>query len=152
MKKLLILSTVACASLIASQQSFAHTEHDKARFVSHNGQDTGNCESALRPCKSIAYAVQKANKGDRVLVATGTYEIKNEDDLFYFKSGFVPIKGGFNRFDHFQSQNPQSNVATLVGIPSSMRAEVESMGFTVAVDGKHGLPSEKLNKKLAKYS
>ncbi len=143
---------VITAAIFNSQLTFAHTEHDKARFVAENGKDTGKCDQVLRPCKSIAYAVQQASKGDKILVAAGIYTITSEDDLFYFKSGLVPINGGYNRFDHFQSQSPQSNVTTIVGVPSEMRAEIERMGFAVAVDGKYSLQSKTLKTKIASYN
>jgi choice-of-anchor B domain-containing protein len=139
------------SAIATSQFTFAHSEHDKARFVAKNGKNAGKCDQVLRPCKSIAYAVQQANKGDKILVASGTYTISSEDDLFYFKSGLVPIKGGYNRFDHFQSQSPQSNITTIVGVPAEMRTEIEKMGFAVAIDGKHTLQSKALSNKIASY-
>ncbi|MFT5758397.1 MAG: choice-of-anchor B domain-containing protein [Alteromonadaceae bacterium] len=151
MYKLLTLS-ITLLFAVTSINAIAHSEHDKARFVSPQGQDIGKCDNALRPCQSISYAFSQASKGDKVLVASGTYNIENEDSLFYFKSGLVPIKGGYNRFDHFQSQSPQSNVVTLVGVPVNMREEIEKMGFSVAIDGKHSLESKRLAGKLASFN
>ena len=144
------IAIISISSFILPLNSFAHTEHDKSRFVAANGVDKNRCDNALRPCKTIAYAVSQASKGDKVLVASGTYNIDNQNDLFSFKSGLVPIKGGYNRFDHFQSQSPQSNIVTLVGVPNNMREEIEKMGFVVAIDGKHSLSSEKIQSKLFK--
>ena len=93
----------ATLAMLNSQQTLAHSEHDKARFVAMQGKNTGKCDQVLRPCKTIAYAVQQANKGDKILVATGEYNINSSEELFYLKSALVPIYGGYNRFDHFQS-------------------------------------------------
>ena len=84
--QILTLLTLALASSIASHSAFAHTEHDKARFVATNGMDKGNCNNPVRPSKSIAYAVSQASKGDKVLVASGQYELNNESALFYLQS------------------------------------------------------------------
>lgn len=146
------IAIISISSLFISSNTFAHSEHDKSRFVAANGVDKERCDNVLRPCKTIAYAVSQAKKGDKVLVSSGTYSIESEDDLFYFKSGLVPIKGGYNRFDHFQNHSPQSNLVTLVGVPTNMREEIEKMGFHVAVDGKHSLESKKLKNKLASFN
>ena len=130
--------------------SMAHTEHDKARFVSPNGRDAGKCNNAIRPCKSISYAAEKANKGDKILVASGSYTLDNEDDIFLFTNGLVQINGGYNRFDHFQNHNPSANITTLVGIPSTIRKQIEKMGFTVAVDGKQANHREKISNQRIK--
>jgi len=146
------IAIISIVSFILPSNTLAHTEHDKSRFVANNGVDKGRCDNVIRPCKTIAYAVSQANKGDKVLVSSGTYNIDSEDDLFYFKSGLVPIKGGYNRFDHFQSQSPQSNIVTLVGVPANMREDIEKMGFSVAVDGKHSLRSKKIKSRIASFN
>lgn len=131
---------------------FAHSEHDKARFVSPSGNDKGKCDIVLRPCKSIAYAVQQANKGDKVLVSSGQYAINSSEELFYLKSEIVPVFGGYNRFDHYQSQSPDSNLTTLLGVPSELVASLRMKGFAVIADGKAQMRDKKLQKKLAAYN
>ena len=136
---------------VFSQYTFAHSEHDKARFVAPTGSDEGKCDNVLRPCKSIAYAVQQANKGDKVLVSSGKYSINSSEELFYLKSEIVPVLGGFNRFDHFQSQSPDSNLTTLLGVPSELVDSLRMKGFSVIADGKAQILDENLQKKLAAY-
>jgi choice-of-anchor B domain-containing protein len=120
---------------LLSQVAFAHSEHDKARFVSEKGQDIGLCDNALRPCQTIAYAVTHANKGDRVLVADGYYQIRDIDELFLLTSEIVPVMGGFNRYDHYLSQAPQLNTTVLTGVPSEFAQRLEARGFRVISDG-----------------
>ena len=79
----------------------AHAEHDRARFVAMNGVDVGRCDNPVRACRSIAYAVKHANKGDKVLVADGQYQVNSAEDLFLLTSQLVPVLGGFNKYDHF---------------------------------------------------
>jgi choice-of-anchor B domain-containing protein len=123
-------------AILTNQLAFAHSEHDKARFVALQGKDTGKCEQVLRPCKTIAYAVQQANKGDRILVSAGEYTINSSEELFYLKSALVPIYGGYNRFDHFQSQSPETNPTELKNIPVDMAEPLRQQGFTILADGK----------------
>ncbi len=137
---------------VFSQPVLAHSEHDKARFVAPAGKDEGKCDNVLRPCKSIAYAVGQANKGDKVLVSSGSYSINSSEELFYLKSEIVPVLGGYNRFDHFQSQSPNSNLTTLMGIPSELAENLRKKGFSVIADGKSLLADKELQKKLAAYN
>jgi choice-of-anchor B domain-containing protein len=147
----LTLLTLALASSIVSHSAFAHTEHDKARFVATNGMDKGNCNNPVRPCKSIAYAVSQASKGDKVLVASGQYELNNESELFYLQSELVPVLGGFNRFDHFQVQNPNSNKTQIVGAPLALHETLQKAGFSLIADTKSLTISEQLKQKLARH-
>lgn len=127
---------VVMAALLISLSTLAHSEHDKARFVAETGKDIGKCDQVLRPCKTIAYAVQQANKGDKILVASGQYSVTSSEELFYLKSALVPIFGGYNRFDHFQSQSPDTNPTELKNIPVDMAEPLRQQGFVVLADGK----------------
>ena len=81
--------------VVASQSSFvyAHADHDKARFVSSSGVDSGKCDDASKPCKTITYAGLQSNKGDTIRLAAGNYKIEDVDTLFYLLSDLVPVKG-----------------------------------------------------------
>jgi choice-of-anchor B domain-containing protein len=144
------------ASMLTSHLALAHSEHDKARFVAEQGKDTGKCDQVLRPCKTIAYAVQQANKGDKILVSSGEYSVSSSEELFYLKSALVPIYGGYNRFDHFQSQSPDTNPTELKNIPADMAEPLRQQGFVIMADGKSlfakDSPENKaLQNKLASY-
>lgn len=137
---------------VLSPITLAHSEHDRARFVSPTGTDEGKCDNVVRPCKSIGYAVKQANKGDKVLVSAGKYSINSSEELFYLKSEIVPVLGGFNRFDHFQSQSPNSNLTTLMGIPNELVDRLRMKGFSVIADGKALERDTKLQKRIAAYN
>ena len=130
---------------------YSHSEHDKSRFVSPDGSDNSRCDNVLRPCKSIAYAVSQANKGDKILISSGEFQVTSSDELFYLKSSLVPIYGGYNRFDHFQSQSPQSNVTTLTNVPYDMAEALRNNGFNIIADGKSFANDKQLKQKLASY-
>ena len=151
MTQKLTLLTLALASGITSLNAIAHTEHDKARYVTENGMDKGDCNNPVRPCKSIAYAVSQASKGDKVLVGSGQYELKNESELFYLQSELVPVLGGFNRFDHFQVQNPNRNKTQIVGAPIALHDMLQKAGFNVIADTKSLTISKQLKQKLARH-
>ena len=127
---LLVIATGICA------QANAHTDHDKARFVAEKGTDAGDCKNRFRPCASIGYAAQQANKGDAVLVAQGNYELKEFADVFYLISDIVPALGGFQTLDNYQVQNPQAFQTTLQGVPLAYATELYEKGFNVIVDSK----------------
>ncbi|MFT5814766.1 MAG: choice-of-anchor B domain-containing protein [Psychroserpens sp.] len=147
---------VVLATMLYSYLTFAHSEHDKARFVAETGKDTGKCEQVLRPCKTIAHAVLQANKGDKILVSAGEYTVNSSEELFYLKSALVPIFGGYNRFDHFQSQSPDTNQTELINIPLDMAEPLRQQGFVVLADGKSLLTNNStegkaLQRKLDSY-
>lgn len=126
---------VLTVPLLFSTASFGHAEHDRARFVSPTGADTGRCDNPVRACKTIAYAVRQASKGDRVLVAEGSYRVETDEDLFYLTGKLVPVLGGFNRFDHFLDQAPQVNPTILTGVPAGYVEQLQHQGFVVVNDG-----------------
>lgn len=121
--------------------ALGHGEHEVPRHVSAQGRDTGNCELPVRPCRTIQYAQSVAGKGDRLLVAAGTYEVRTAQDIFMLTSGMLDVRGGFDRFDHFARQSPDTNRTTLVGVPLEFRQQLRNRGFHVVADRK-GLRSQ----------
>lgn len=132
--KIKLTSFLLCSSLLSSY-AIAHAEHDRARFVSPDGQDKGKCDTPVRPCQSIAYAATQAKKGDKVLVASGNYTINTADELLALTSSVVPVLGGFNRFDHYLNQAPTLHTTTLYGVPEDYALALHNRGFHVVQDG-----------------
>ncbi|NVJ61259.1 MAG: choice-of-anchor B family protein [Gammaproteobacteria bacterium] len=128
--------------------ALAHSEPDKARYVAIQGKDLGECDSPLRPCKTIGYAVEQAKKGDHIRVAAGDYALQGISELYYFKSEIVPVLGGFNRFDHFQEQSPDTNITILTNVPPELVENTRKNGFKVISDGKASVISDALSKQL----
>ncbi|MDP5144025.1 choice-of-anchor B family protein [Rheinheimera baltica] len=144
----LVLSLLVLAML--PLQVLAHAEHDKARFVATDGKDIGRCDKPLRPCQTIGYAVKQANKGDKVLVAAGHYQLNDEEQLFYLSSELVPVLGGYSRIDHYQLQAPQINRTTLSGVPAEWQDRLLRRGLHTLRDGKASL-SAGLQARLAQH-
>ncbi len=44
-----------------------------ARYVATTGLDAGNCSNSAAPCRTVQYAVDMADSGDEIKVATGVY-------------------------------------------------------------------------------
>ena len=119
-----------------SQDIQAHAEHDKARFIAYDGKNEGSCKNRFRPCKTVAYAAQKANKGDMILVAQGEYIIQSEQDLLYFTGQIVPVLGGFNQVDQYQEQNPDTYLTSISNVPAEYAEQLSQQGFHVIRDTK----------------
>ena len=129
--------------MLFSSLAFAHGEHEVPRYVAAQGKDSGDCELPVRPCRTIQYAQSVAGKGDRLLIAAGTYQVRTAQDLFMLTSGMLDVQGGFNRFDHFARQAPDANQATLVGVPVEFRQQLRERGFHVVVDRKGLRPRQR---------
>ncbi|MDE0062843.1 MAG: choice-of-anchor B family protein [Gammaproteobacteria bacterium] len=97
----------------------------------------------MRPCRTIQYAQSVAGKGDRILVASGTYPVRTAQDIFMLTSGMLDVQGGFDRFDHFARQAPDTNRTTLVGVPLEFRQQLRDRGFHVVVDRKGLRPQQR---------
>ena len=75
---------ISCAAArVAREATDAVSTDDKPRYVSATGVDAGRCAIANKPCKTISYAAQHANKGDLIKIASGNYAINDPDTLFY---------------------------------------------------------------------
>ena len=119
------------------------------RHVAPEGRDSGDCALPVRPCRTIAYAQSVAGKGDRLLVAAGRYEVRTAEEIFGLTGGMVTAQGGFDRFDHFLTQDPERNATTLIGVPREFRGQLRDQGFHVVVDLKGLRPPER--RKLAAF-
>ena len=79
-----VLLVLGCLLTINSPLAAAHAEHDKARFVSSSGSDSGKCDDASKPCKTITYAGLQSNKGDTIRLAAGITKLKMSIRSFIF--------------------------------------------------------------------
>ncbi|MFQ3190327.1 MAG: choice-of-anchor B domain-containing protein [Paraglaciecola sp.] len=131
-----LIGVIMILAMGYSQDVQAHAEHDKARFVANSGEDQGSCNNRFRPCKTVTYAAQKANKGDTILVAQGQYVIQSEQDLLYFTGQIVPVLGGFNQVEQYQGQNPDTYLTSISGVPTAYVEQLNQQGFHVIRDTK----------------
>lgn len=136
--KVLLFSLIVMLLAFTSQGAYAHIDHDKARFVAADGIDDGQCNNRFRPCKTLAYAAMQASKGDKILVAEGTYTLNSSIQSIILNDSMMPILGGFSRTDHFQVQNPTVNNTTIINAPAYLAESLYQKGFNAISDGKSG--------------
>jgi choice-of-anchor B domain-containing protein len=132
-------------NIFSSNNVFAHAEHDKERYVAADGLDAGRCDKKETPCKTISYAARQAGKGDKILVAEGTYEITDVDSIFYLSGSVVPITGGYSVKSYQKTtdssskkleKTQQNKRSILIGVPSEFAAGLAEKGFIVISDTK----------------
>ena len=114
----------------------AAADEGTIRYVTEQGRDKGDCSLPVQPCRTIAYALSVASKGDAVRVAAGAYRVETAEDVFELASGALDVQGGFDRFDHFLTQSPTANPTFLAGVPPQYRDRLRGRGFEVVADGK----------------
>lgn len=132
MKQLII----AAGLLLVCSYAWSHAEHDKPRYVASDGVDIGECDKVDAPCRTIGYAVSKSNKGDIVLVASGSYVASDVNEVVHLTSNLVKIKAGYSTEDKYHKRNAKKHVTYITGVPSEFRKAVADKGFTVIADTK----------------
>lgn len=100
---------------LATGITYAHPDALGTRFVAGTGNDVGPCDNNHEPCRTLVYAIGRSEPGNGIKVAAGTYDITGLDLAtgFFGKDG---IRGGFTPADHFQAQDPATNVTYLRGV------------------------------------
>lgn len=123
------------ASLLALLAVSAQADDGKARYVSGNGKDEGECLNKFRPCRTLHYAIARAGKADTVHVAEGNYAVQDTAQLAKLLTMNGRLKAGFDKSTGFSNRNA-SDKTVLVGIPAELRERYEAAGFAVIVDTK----------------
>lgn len=82
------------------------------RYVAPDGNDTGDCSSYPGRCLTIQYAVDAADPGDEILVATGVYTSAEQFWVVDIRKT-VTVRGGYN--SDFSAWNPDIHPTTLDG-------------------------------------
>jgi len=141
--RILFISLTSILLLCNSLFAWSHAEKGKPRFVAEIGVDQGKCENRFRPCRTIAYAVSQAHKGDKILVAKGSYQ----SGLEFLISELVPVYGGYNLHDNFQLQSPDLNPTFVTGVPSEYAPMLNQKGFNVIRDSLRA-PNPELTARL----
>ena len=137
----LSLLTMALILSVVSFQIWAHAEHDKPRYVSSAGVDSGKCEQLAAPCSSVNYAALQSNKGDRILIAPGSYVIDDVNTLFYLVSDLISVSPQYKRSADVVNTD-SAHITQLVGVPLEFAQKLRAKGFAVIVDTK-GIEAEK---------
>ena len=113
----------------------AHPGDFSMRYVAESGHDTGDCHAPTSPCRTLGYALLRAQKGDEIRVAAGAYFVPS--NLAPSLTGnIVSVRGGYRVADGFRLQNTDANPTYLMGITHLHRADLSERGFIVLQDEK----------------
>ncbi|MEX2258410.1 MAG: choice-of-anchor B family protein [Woeseia sp.] len=132
MRAYVLLLFLVLASL-AGSPARAHGD-DPVLYVAADGDDNGACNTPEAPCRNIGFALRRAGKGTEIRVAGGYYDIDSTETLFHIVAGVVPVLGGHDRSDGFESQSGE--LTTLAGVPTQYRAVLIQRGFHIIADQK----------------
>ncbi|MEM9386697.1 MAG: choice-of-anchor B family protein [Pseudomonadota bacterium] len=133
------LRVVSAALLLSigtlfAPSTFGHGE-SVARFVAPQGIDGGDCTDAAAPCRSIMYAIERAQKGDNVLLAKGTYTFDPKEAVLLV-SDVIPVTGGYSTRDGYLNRNTSSAQTFVIGLPARYRERLAKRGITLIQDRK----------------
>lgn len=92
------------------------------RYVDPSGTDTGDCSQPALACRTIQYAVDQANEGNTIHIATGTYV----DPVTVVTAGLRLVGEGDARLDRLAGPTNQSLVR--ISAPSVI---VQGLAFDV---------------------
>ena len=140
------------AALLATGVASAHSDLDKPLFVSPGGADSGRCQDASAPCRSLGFALDLAGKGGQLRLAAGRYDVEDIQDVFHLVSGIIDVRGGYSPDDNFEL--PGHGKTILIGVPAEYRAPLRERGIEIISDrkGLDGAVAEQTRKMLAQQS
>jgi choice-of-anchor B domain-containing protein len=119
-------SVVLAISLSLFAYTAAADTPEPPLLVSAAGADSGDCQDAAAPCRSLSYALQRVGKNGQIRVAAGSYELTEMSDIAYLLSAAIDVR-----------TDPANTAATtLLGVPHAFARELERKGFTVIADAK----------------
>lgn len=127
------LSLVSFAFL-AGTPAYPHAGEDAPTYVASSGVDTGLCQDAAAPCRTIGYALGQLGKGGKIQVAAGRYLVADRDELFHLLNGTIEISGGYDAAAQFNTLSEQPTV--LSGVPLDYATALRGRGFRVIADNK----------------
>ncbi len=130
----------AVAAFIASAfftTAMADTE-EPPLLVALSGSDTGNCQSSLLPCRTVAYALRQVGKNGQIRVGHGSFELTDVADVIYLLSSAIDVRGS----------SVEGSRSTLIGVPSEFASAVRAKGFHVITDSK-GINRDKIQTLLS---
>ncbi|MGD9406011.1 MAG: right-handed parallel beta-helix repeat-containing protein, partial [Anaerolineae bacterium] len=104
--------------------------------VATTGEDNEDCGTANTPCRTVQYAVDKAQAGGEIRIAAGTYnEIDSRESLtqVVYLTKSLTIRGGYTTSD-WTTPDPEANPTTL-DAQGQGRVMVISPTITVHLEG-----------------
>jgi hypothetical protein len=93
------------AGLLIASIGAAHDDTIGARYVEESGVNSTDCLDHDIPCRSIQYALDRAQHGNTLKIAAGIYDVSGIDPERYL-FGTVHAQGGYSPSDHYHHQDP----------------------------------------------
>jgi choice-of-anchor B domain-containing protein len=126
---LLVVAAIGAGAVPAS----AHEGPTPVHYVAESGSDTGDCSSPEAPCRSLIYALGKAEKGDQVRVGSGRFEFAPQDpnEIVQLLSPIVQVRGGYDPADGFDAQRIAETPTIIVGPGPEHASRLEERGLLV---------------------
>lgn len=114
----------------------AHGDGYPSLFVAENGVDTGKCVDAVNPCRTIAYALTRAEKGDEIRVAPGTFSFPTDrrEQALELLGSVIRVRGGFDPESRFENRAGGLKVTYLIGPDRSYRSRLAENGLLLLDD------------------
>lgn len=122
------LLPTAIALALAAGLTSSHPETEGARFITPTGVDAATCLDHHAPCRSLAYALSKAEPGNMVRVAAGRYDVTGiapENFLW----GTIKARGGYSAADEFEHEDTAANVTEITGLDVRYAEVLAGRGF-----------------------
>jgi choice-of-anchor B domain-containing protein len=111
----------------------SHDDTIGARYVDGGGINAEDCLDHHDPCRSLQYALARAEPGNTIKVSAGIYFVGGMDpESFLF--GANHAKGGYQPGGHFDEQDPERWPTILVGLDPRYRQVAMRHGFRWAAD------------------
>ncbi len=107
------------------------------RYVAPLGSDASNdCTNSGAPCKTVQHAVDQAESGDSVLVATGIYtgvHVRAGVTQVVHITKSLTVRGGYTT--DWNTFEPDANLTTLNAEGQGLVLYVSGPGITVTIEG-----------------
>jgi len=111
----------------------SHDDSIGARYVDLRGINAADCLEHHEPCRSLQYALSRAEPGNTIKVAAGIYDLSGLDPESYL-FGTIHAKGGYGPGGHFDQQDADAFPTILVGVDARYRQAVMRHGFKWAAE------------------
>ncbi|MBN1315537.1 MAG: hypothetical protein JXA42_08715, partial [Anaerolineales bacterium] len=103
------------------------------RYVASDGNDSGVCNDAATPCRTIQYAIDQAAADDVVLVSGGNYTPDGAQAIADIDKNLT-LRGGYSTADNFTLFDPIANPTLLDADGSARGVYIHNSGVNVSLE------------------
>lgn len=134
------VTLASVAAVLCPVAALPHGDGYPSLYVTEMGVDAGKCINPTAPCRTIAYALSKAEKGDEIRVAYGTFDFETErqEDALKLLGRVVRVRGGYDPDRGFERSVHDPRVTFLTGPADGFRARLAEAGFFLLPETAQG--------------